>query len=95
VKMPDVSAKGAKDYSPGVERSGTPGSHALSSEPLSRGDGNGGESDATHCEYVDPSRRPFSGARPFLLDKPGVPLRFTPGFSPPHPAGALFDIRHP
>ena len=34
-------------------------------------------------------RRPFSGALPFLFDKPGVTLRSSPGFNPPHPPGAL------
>jgi hypothetical protein len=37
--------------------------------------------------------RPLSGALSFLFDKTGVPLRFTPGFNPAHPSGALFESR--
>ena len=82
MSAPDLSAEGAKEYSPEWSAAELRDLTPLSTEPLSRGDGNGGESDATRCEYVDPFRRPFSGARSFLPDKPGVPLRFTPGCSP-------------
>jgi hypothetical protein len=36
-----------------------------------------------------PFRRPSSGAALFLDHTPGVPLRSTPGFNPPHPPGAV------
>ncbi len=36
-----------------------------------------------------PFRRPSSGALTFSNDTPGVSLRSTPGFIPPHPSGAL------
>jgi hypothetical protein len=44
----------------------------------------------THSE--GPFRRPCSGAVLFSDDIPGVPLRSTPGFIPPHPPGALILI---
>jgi hypothetical protein len=39
-----------------------------------------------------PFRRPCSGAALFLDHTPGVPLRSTPGFNPPHPPGAATKL---
>ena len=44
-------------------------------------------------DYGGAFRRPWSGASSILIDKPGVPLRFTPGSGPPHPPGAQLNRR--
>ena len=95
---PDVlapSAGGAKEYSP--ERSGA---KLRDSIPSPSNPFQGVTEMVAHQEWPrfdegGAFRRPLSGALSIFFDKPGVPLRFTPGSSPPHPPGALFDIRHP
>jgi len=95
VSAPDVSARGAKEYSPERSAAELRDSIASPSNPFQ-----GVTEIVAHQAWprLDDGgafRRPLSGASPFLFDKPGVPLRFTPGSNPPHPPGALFDIRHP
>ena len=83
-----ISAEGATDYSP--ERSAAQLRDYTASAP-------------NPCQGVTETvgrpmrgrlikgaafRRPFSGALSGSLNKPGVSLRFTPGFNPPRPSGA-------
>jgi hypothetical protein len=94
VSTPDVSAEGAKEYSPEWSaaelRDLTPSrpnpfrgvTEMVAHQVWPRFDEGG-----KFC-------RPWSGALSFLFDEPGVPLRFTPGSSPSHPPGALFAIRY-
>jgi hypothetical protein len=94
VSTPDVSAEGAKEYSPEWSaaelRDLTPsrpnpsqGVTEMVAYQVWRRFGEGGK-----------FRRPWSGALSFLFDEPGVPLRFTLVSSPSHPPGALFGIRY-
>jgi hypothetical protein len=95
VNAPDVSAGGAKEYSPERSEAKLRDSISSPSNPFQ-----GVTEMVAHQVWPrftedGAFRRPSSGALSILSDKPGVPLRFTPGFSPPHPPGALVDIRHP
>lgn len=91
---PDVSAGGAKEYSPEWSEAKLRDSIPSPSNPFQ-----GVTEMASHqiwrrFDYGRAFRRPLSGALSILFDKPGVPLRFTPGSIPPHPPGARFDIRY-
>ena len=95
MSAPDISAEGATEYSP--ERSAAKLRDLTPSRPNPF---QGVTEMVAHQEWPrfdegGAFRRPSSGALSILFDKPGVPLRFTPGCSPPHPPGVLFDIRHP
>ena len=82
------SAGGAKEYSP--ERSGA----ELRDRTPSRSNPCTGVAETAarriraSCETLRHVPSPLSGACSFFFGVPGVPLRFTPGFTPPRPLGA-------
>ena len=90
---PCVSAEGAKEYSPERSAAELRDFTPVWSNPCQ------GVTEIAACRmrrrFDDGGafRRPISRALLFLFDKPGVPLRFTPGFNPSHPAGALSNCR--
>ena len=93
MSAPDVSAEGAKEYSPEWSEAELRDLTSSRSNPCQ-----GVTEMVAHQEWPrfdegGAFRRPLSGALSILFDKPGVPLRFTPGSSPPRPAGAQLNRR--
>jgi hypothetical protein len=94
MRTPNVSAGGAKDYSPEWRATELRGSIPFPSNPFQGVTELASHQEWQRFDYGGAFRRPLSGALSILFDKPGVPVRFTPGSSPPHPLGAPFGIRY-
>jgi hypothetical protein len=89
VSAPYVSAEGAKEYSPEWSEAELRDLTSSRSNPCQ-----GVTEMALHqvwrrFDFGGAFRRPFPGALSFLFDKPGVPLRFTPGSNSAAPCGRL------
>gem|GEM_PF-5513159 len=91
----DASAGGAKEYSPEWSAAELRDSISSPSNPFQGVTEMASRQVWRRFDYGGAFRRRLSGALSIWFDKPEVPLRFTPGSSPPHLPGALFDIRHP
>jgi hypothetical protein len=84
----DASAGGAKDYSPEWRATELRASIPSPSNPCRGVTEMTSYQEWERFDYGGAFRRPLSGALSILFDKPGVPLRFTPGSTPAHPLGA-------
>jgi len=94
VSTPDISAGGAKDYSPEWRATELRDSIPSPSNPFQGVTEMVSHQEWQRFDYGGAFRRPLSGALSILVDKPGVPLRFTPGSSPARPLGTLSGIRY-
>jgi hypothetical protein len=90
----DVSAAGAKDYSPEWSAAERRDSIPCPPNPFQGVTKMASPQEWQRFDHGGAFRRPSSGALSILFDKPGVPLRLAPGSGPPHPPGTLFGIRY-